>query len=182
MSINGFIDASWSDLDTEKATGGINDNQSLGLDEIELNFLFNVGNVSGAIHIDDYDNTAGYPEDESIDIEQAHFTYTLENDVSITMGKYGSNLGFEREDPAGLFTFSRAYGDNASSGSAFNAGNVDAYVYEGVVLGYTGDVISLNLSFHNGGDSNIESDDLDTELSFQLHRYRESCSWRWFLI
>ena len=166
LSINGFIDASWSDLDTEKATGGINDNQSLGLDEIELNFLFNVGNVSGAIHIDDYDNTAGYPEDESIDIEQAHFTYTLENGVSITMGKYGSKLGFEREDPAGLFTYSRAYGDNASSGSAFNAGNVDAYVYEGVVVGYTGDVISLNLSFHNGGDSNIESDDLDTELSF----------------
>ena len=96
MSINGFIDASWSDLDTEKATGGINDNQSLGLDEIELNFLFNVGNVSGAIHIDDYDNTAGYPEDESIDIEQAHFTYTLENGVSITIGKYGSNLGYHQ--------------------------------------------------------------------------------------
>jgi hypothetical protein len=168
LTINGFIDASWSDFDTEKATTTA-DSQSLGLDEIELNFLFNVGNVSGAIHIDDYDNTAGYPEDESIDIEQAHFTYTLENGISITMGKYGSKLGFEREDPAGLFTFSRAYGGtgtNISNGSDFNAGNVDAYVYEGVAVGYTGDVISLNLSFHNGGDSNIESDDLDTELSF----------------
>ena len=171
LSINGFIDASWNDLDVQSNTG---DNQGLGLDEIELNFLFNVGNVSGAIHIDDYDandrnsiaDGGDYAEDSEIDIEQAHFTYTLDNGISLTMGKYGSQLGFEREDPAGLFTYSRAYGDNASSGSAFNAGNVDAYVYEGVVVGYTGDVISLNLSFHNGGDSNIESDDLDTELSF----------------
>jgi hypothetical protein len=171
LSINGFIDASWTDLDTEKATGGVTDNQSLGLDEIELNFLFNVGNVSGAIHIDDSDGDSAspdpaYADDANIDIEQAHFTYTLENGISLTMGKYGSKLGFEREDPAGLFTYSRAYGDTVASGSAFNVGNVDAYVYEGVVVGYTGDVISLNLSFHNDGDSNIENDDLDTELSF----------------
>jgi hypothetical protein len=176
LSINGFIDASWSDFDTEKATTTA-DSQTLGLDEIELNFLFNVGNVSGAIHIDDYDardrnNVADggdYAEDSEIDIEQAHFTYTLDNGISVTMGKYGSRLGFEREDPAGLFTFSRAYGgtnSNISNGSAFNAGNVDSYVYEGVAVGYTGDVISLNLSFHNDGDSNIEGDDLDTELSF----------------
>jgi hypothetical protein len=176
LSINGFIDASWSDFDTEKATTTA-DSQTLGLDEIELNFLFNVGNVSGAIHIDDYDardrnsvaDGGDYAEDSEIDIEQAHFTYTLDNGISVTMGKYGSRLGFEREDPAGLFTFSRAYGgtnSNISNGSAFNAGNVDSYVYEGVAVGYTGDVISLNLSFHNDGDSNIEGDDLDTELSF----------------
>jgi hypothetical protein len=176
LSINGFIDASWSDFDTEKATT-TTDSQSLGLDEIELNFLFNVGNVSGAIHIDDYDardrnsvaDGGDYAEDSEIDIEQAHFTYTLDNGISVTMGKYGSRLGFEREDPAGLFTFSRAYGgtnSNINNGSAFNAGNVDSYVYEGVAVGYTGDVISLNLSFHNDGDSNIEGDDLDTELSF----------------
>jgi hypothetical protein len=167
LSINGFIDASWNDLDVQSNTG---DNQSLGLDEIELNFLFNVGDVSGAIHIDNYDENngsgGGYADDNGIDIEQAHFTYTLENGVSITMGKYGSKLGFEREDPAGLFTYSRAYGDSANSGSAFNVGDVDSYVYEGIVIGYTGDVLSLNLSFHNDGDSNIEGDDLDTELSF----------------
>jgi hypothetical protein len=165
LSINGFIDASWNDLDVQSNTG---DNQSLGLDEIELNFLFNVGDVSGAIHIDDYDNnpTSGYASDGDIDVEQAHFTYTLENGVSVTMGKYGSKLGFEREDPAGLFTYSRAYGSSANSGSTFNVGDVDSYVYEGVVVGYTGDVLSLNLSFHNDGDSNIEGDDLDTELSF----------------
>jgi hypothetical protein len=169
LSINGFIDASWNDLDTEKATN-VDDYQALGLDEIELNFLFNVGNVSGAIHIDNYDESNGsmgdYADDNGIDIEQAHFTYTLENGVSVTIGKYGSRLGFEREDPAGTFTYSRAYGTTADSGSVFNAGNVDKYVYEGVAVGYTGDVLSLNLSFHNDGDSNLEDDDLNTELSF----------------
>ena len=163
LSINGFIDTSWNDLEAD-TTG--NDSQGLGLDEIELNFLFNVGNVSGAIHIDDYDNTAGYPSDEGIDIEQAHFTYGLENGVSFTIGKYGSKLGFEREDPSGLYTYSRAYQDTVTTGSAFNLGNVDAYVYEGAAVSYNGEVFSLNLSFHNGGDSNLENDDLDTELSF----------------
>ena len=164
LSINGFIDTSWNDLDRNNDA---NDVQNLGLDEIELNFLFNVGNVSGAIHIDDYDEAAGYPNDESIDIEQAHFTYGLENGLQITVGKYGSKLGFEREDPAGLFTYSRAYGSAAFDGSSlFNLGNVDAFVYEGVAVGYAGDLFSLNLSFHNGGDSNLEGDDLDMELSF----------------
>jgi hypothetical protein len=167
LSINGFIDTSWNDLEAD-TTG--NDSQGLGLDEIELNFLFNVGNVSGAIHIDNYDdNNAsrnGYSEDNGIDIEQAHFTYGLENGVSFTIGKYGSKLGFEREDPSGLYTYSRAYQDTVTSGSAFNLGNVDAYVYEGAAVSYNGEVFSLNLSFHNDGDSNLENDDLDTELSF----------------
>ena len=33
-------------------------------------------------------------------------------------------------------------------------------------MSYNGELFSLNLSFHNGPDSNLESDDLDTELSF----------------
>jgi len=169
LSINGFIDTSWSDLD---ASGNANDSQRLGLDEIELNFLFNVGNVSGAIHIDDYDHAAGYPENEQVDIEQAHFTYGLENGISITVGKYGSKLGFEREDPSGIYTHSRAYSDDISdgtngvAGSNFNLGDVDSNVFEGVAVSYSGGAFGFNLSFHNDGDSNLENDDLDTELSF----------------
>ena len=47
---------------------------------------------------------------KNLNIEQAHFTYSLDNGVSFTFGQYGSALGFEREDPAGLYTYSRAYG------------------------------------------------------------------------
>ena len=160
LSINGFIDTSWSDLDQE---GNAGDTQNLGLDEIELNFLFNVGNVSGAIHIDDYDNTGGYPNNEGIDIEQAHISYGLENGVQFTIGKYGSQLGFEREASWSLHLRS-CHGSSATAGSVFNLGDVDSYVYEGVAVGYQGDAFSLNLS-SNGGDSNLESDDLDMELS-----------------
>jgi hypothetical protein len=164
LSINGFIDTSWNDIEADTTA---NDSQRLGLDEIELNFLFNVGNVSGAIHIDDHDNNPGsYANDGDIDVEQAHFTYGLENGVSFTIGKYGSKLGFEREDPSGTYTYSRAYQDTVTTGSTFNLGNVDAYVYEGAAVSYNGEVFSLNLSFHNGGDSNLENDDLNTELSF----------------
>jgi hypothetical protein len=165
LSINGFIDTSWNDRETDST---LTEDQKLGLDEIELNFLFNVGNVSGAIHIDDHDNNTadGYADDGDIDIEQAHFTYGLENGVSFTIGKYGSKLGFEREDPSGTYTYSRAYQDSVNAGSAFNLGNVDAYVYEGAAVSYSGEVFSINLSFHNDGDSNLENDDLNTELSF----------------
>ena len=99
LSINGFIDGSYKLVDNE--TGA--DDQGLDLDEVELNFLLNVGNVSGTVNIDT-DNGA-----DDIDLEQAHFTYSLDNGVSFTFGHYGSALGFEREDPAGLYTFSRAY-------------------------------------------------------------------------
>ena len=107
LSINGFIDTSYTHSDVESTPG---EQQNLGLDEIELNFLFNHGPVSGAIHIDDYDDAdssgdgLGYEDGSDIDIEQAHITYSLDNGVSFTIGKYGSALGFEREDPAGLYT------------------------------------------------------------------------------
>ena len=102
LSINGFIDGSYNKTDNSAAANS----ENLGLDEIEVNFLLNVGSVSGAIHVDTEGGT------DSVDIEQAHFTYSLDNGVSFTLGRYGSALGLEREDPAGLYTYSRAYGSN----------------------------------------------------------------------
>ena len=122
LSINGFIDGSITKTDSETAG---NDAANWGLDEIEVDFLFNVGSVSGEVHVDT-NNGAGTGD---LDIEQAHFTYSLENGVSLTLGRYGSNLGFEREDPAGLYTYSRAYG-----GTAFDLGNVDASAGKKVIV------------------------------------------------
>ena len=63
-------------------------------------------------------------------LEQAHITYSLDNGVSFTLGKYGSALGFEGEDPTGLYTFSRAY----SLEVVFNHKNIDNrdHVVEGI--------------------------------------------------
>lgn len=165
LSINGFIDGSFKSVESDAAGAG---GQELGLDEIELNFLFNHGPVSGAIHIDDYDgaedgslNGVG-PNviNDGLDIEQAHVTYSLDSGVSFTLGRFGSLLGFEREDPAGLYTFSRAY-----SVSNFNIGDVDSNVAEGVRASYANDTFALGLSLFENTDQNLDTDDLNAEIS-----------------
>jgi hypothetical protein len=171
LSINGFIDTSYTHNENEVS----GDKQELGLDEIELNFLFNVGGASGAIHVDRTDGRDDIASnvDSGINLEQAFIGYSLENGVSLTIGKYGSELGFEREDAGGLYTFSRAYG--GTSGGAFNLGDVDENVYEGIRLGYSSDVFGLGISLQNDAgfdalgvplNENIENNELDLEVSF----------------
>jgi len=162
LSINGFIDGSYVSTDD-----GANKSQSLEVDEVELNFVVNVGNVSGLLSIDrgisdDAGGTDGIAE-TAIEIEQAHFTYNINDAVSVTFGRYGSALGFEREDPAGLYTYSRAYDSDA-----FNFGDVDSNVVEGLTLAYSADSYSLAVSLENqaGVEADLETNDLDFEISF----------------
>ena len=166
LSINGFIDGSYRHTETD----GAQNEQYLGFDEAELNFITNVGNVDGVINIDSH-------EFDGLELEQAHITYSMDSGVSFTLGKYGSALGFEREDPTGLYTFSRAYGDidnnnNNGNENTFNFGNVDANAVEGLTVAYAGDAFSIAASFENpwdninGADTDIEADELNLELSF----------------
>jgi len=163
LSINGFIDGSYA------VTEGANKFQSLEVDEVEVNFVLNVGNVSGLIALDsDITNDGtpgnlGTPVTPGIGIEQAHFTYNINDAVSATFGRYGAALGFEREDPAGLYTYSRAYSEDA-----FNLGNVDANVVEGLTLAYSGDAYSVAVSLENqaGAEADLQDNDLDFEISF----------------
>jgi hypothetical protein len=156
LSINGFIDGSYQSIDSNIVGG---DASSAGLDEIELNILANVGNVSGAIHLDTDGDTGLNENDHLFNIEQAHFTYSLDNGVSFTFGRYGSALGFEREDPAGLYTFSRAY-----DGLAYDLGNVDAASVEGLTISYAGEGFSVAASFEEAAGANLETADLNVEL------------------
>ena len=158
LSINGFIDGSYKLIDASPAAGKTyDDDQAIDADEVELNFVLTHGAVSGLISIDSADTQGN----DGVSIEQAHFTYDLGNGISVTAGRYGSALGFEREDPAGLYTYSRAYD------SEFNLGNTDDSVNEGVSVSYAADNFSLAASFHNKRGANIEDgDDLDLEVSF----------------
>jgi hypothetical protein len=166
LSINGFIDTSYTHIESD--AGGGNDEQELGLDEIELNFLFNVGGASGAIHVDRTDGRDGDASinDEAINLEQAFIGYTLENGVSLTIGKYGSQLGLDREDPGGLYGHSRAYSTDGV-GNQFNLGDVDSHVYEGVRFGYDSDIFGLGISLQNDAaqPEDIENNELDLEVS-----------------
>jgi hypothetical protein len=196
LSINGFIDGSY--VKVQNGDAGEADSQSLGLDEVELNFNLNVGNVSGSIHIDnnneraytsgytagsasvpstsvdrggvDANGTASTPSSANnrnqndLDIEQAYFTYNINDAISLTFGRYGSALGFEREDPAGLYTYSRAYG--GVKGGSFNFGNVDANAVEGITIAYSADAYSIAASFEEQAGNFSETEDLNLELSF----------------
>jgi len=149
LSINGFIDGSYNKTDNSASANA----ESLGLDEIEVNFLLNVGSVSGAIHVDTEGGT------ESVDIEQAHFTYSLDNGVSFTLGRYGSALGLEREDPAGLYTYSRAYS------ATYNFGDVDSASVEGLTVAYAAENFSIGVSFEEAAGANLSTADLNTEIA-----------------
>jgi hypothetical protein len=164
LSINGFIDGSYAATEAAGAK-----TQELGLDEVEINFVLNVGNVSGLVAIDtdgssdftDSNGDTGNAGDTLFNIEQAHFTYNINDAVSVTFGRYGSALGFEREDPAGLYTFSRAYSD----GSAFNFGNIDAAAVEGVTVAYSADAYSVAVSLENEAGADLQANDLDYEIA-----------------
>ncbi|MFL2938693.1 MAG: outer membrane beta-barrel protein [Opitutales bacterium] len=165
ISINGFIDGAWTNTDDN---GANNDDNDLDIDEVELNFIVNAGSVSGEIHIDDDDDGGNLGN-----IEQAHFSYSLENGLSITVGRFGSALGFEGQDPAGLYTYSRAYDDGTS---IYNIGNIDGgngQQVEGLSLGYSADAFSIAVSAVNGVGTEEEGtvggvgfeDDLNVEIA-----------------
>ena len=161
LSINGFLDGSYLLTDTDAA-----DTQSLGADEAELNFVLTNGAVSGLIAIDSGEASGN----SDLDIEQAHFTYDLGNGISISLGRYGSALGFEREDPAGLYTYSRAYNTNAA-----NLGNIDnGNVVEGITVAYAADQFSIAASFENAKGADLESNDLDLELSLSYTGFADT--------
>jgi len=151
LSINGFIDGSYV-----LQEGDSSDTQSLGVDEVEVNFNLNVGGVSGIVAVD----ATGT---DDLGIEQAHFTYNVNDAVSVTFGKYGSALGFEGEDPAGLYTYSRAYSD---SNGSFNLANVDAAAVHGLTVAYSADTFSIAASFEEAAGVDLESNDLNLELAF----------------
>ncbi len=154
LSLAGFVDASYNS--TENG-GAQTDN--IGIDEVEIDFLFGFGSVSAEVHVD---STGG-----ALEVEQAFATYDMGNGFSVALGKYGSSLGLEREDPAGLYTYSRAYGGDHAN--ALNVGNVDAAgganVAEGIAVNYSADDFSIRVSFEDGENTNIDGDSLDTEVS-----------------
>jgi hypothetical protein len=179
LSINGFIDGSYYSSDQ-----GADETSKIGVDEVELNFLVNAGNVSGELHIDsdrDADlNGSSDGNNNDLNIEQVHFTYSFGNGVSLQVGRFGSALGLEREDPAGLYTYSRAYGNIATGtvsaeelgyNNSFNIGNVDSNVFEGGRISFASGDFTASLALFNQVGANLEDsadaieNDLDAEIA-----------------
>ena len=158
ISIAGFVDASYST--GESSDAAVADSESLGIDEVEIDFLFGFGSVSAEVHLDSDGggNTFG--------VEQAFVSYDAGNSITVTVGRYGSALGLEREDPGGLYTVSRAYTEN----SGLNLGNVNeddgSGTNEGVTFSYSADDFSIGVSFEDpAGTDTADTDKLNTTIS-----------------
>ena len=128
LSVEGFVDMSYTDSDAGDSRYGI--------DQVEFDFLFNAGAVSAQVDVqyegskksvldiskvrsqlkklDDGDPISAKESDYVSDvneviIEQAFVTYDLGNGGALTAGRFASQLGFEAFEPTGLYQFSTAY-------------------------------------------------------------------------
>jgi hypothetical protein len=167
VTIKGFLDASYQNTNSDAAA---TDSSDVSLDEVEIDFLFNSGAVSARVDLDTNPNSRS--GNDGMSIEQAHFTYTNDGGLSVTIGRMGTLLGFEREDPSGTYTYSRAYG-RAENFGRFNLGNIDGAGLrnssrnDGVRFGYAADSFTANVSVDQGEDRNLDLD--DSRLNYEVH-------------
>ena len=115
LSFEGFIDMSYTHEDSEitPADSSVDgSDNSFGVDQVEINWLFNFDRVTGVVDFaytgSDASGTAVNSGDDT-QLEQAYATYALDESSSITAGRFQSMLGFEAFEPTGLYQFSFAY-------------------------------------------------------------------------
>ena len=96
LTFSGYLDASAVFQDTK----GGDSTETLAVDTLELrvNYDFMDG-LKGEAHV-----SGG--SDEDFDLEQAHFVYSLSDEVSVIGGKYLSALGWEAFHAPDLYQFS----------------------------------------------------------------------------
>jgi hypothetical protein len=104
LSFEGFVDSSYStsqaDIEGEKES-----DNSFGVDQVEISWLFNFDAVTAQIDLEYEDGDEGNNDG----VEQAFVSYALGNGDVVTAGRYASMLGFEAYEPTGLYQYSTAY-------------------------------------------------------------------------
>ena len=104
LSFEGFVDSSYSTSQSDIEGNKESDN-SFGVDQVEISWLFNFDAVTAQIDLEYEDGD----EDNEDGVEQAFVNYALGNGDVITAGRYASMLGFEAYEPTGLYQYSTAY-------------------------------------------------------------------------
>ncbi len=146
LSVSGFVDMSWTYTDVD----GQGSEQSLGLDQFEIDFHYNFSDkLTAQVDLEYQDNGTG----EEVDVEQAFLNYALSKDFSVKAGRFLSYSGWETEEPTGLFQY---------SGTGYAK-----YFYGGYQQGvsglYSSDVFSAAISVVNDlGDLEGENRDFET--------------------
>ena len=104
LSFEGFVDSSYSHTDLNNLTEVDGNQNSFGIDQVEISWLFDFDTVTAQVDLEYEDN-----DGQDTEVEQAFVTYHLDNGGAITAGRYASMLGFEAFEPTGLYQYSTAY-------------------------------------------------------------------------
>ena len=106
LSISGFLDMS-----STTTSGGDDTAIALSFDQFELDFHLDQGSVTGRV---DVHSSPGDHGNTGIKLEQAYVTYALPEStapgVSIKAGRFLSAMGFEADEPTGLYQYSFSEG------------------------------------------------------------------------
>ena len=112
LSFAGFVDMSYTSTDGE-VNGVSESDNSFGIDQVEVDWMFNFGKVTAQVDLEYEDNAA---QGNNTNVEQAFVSYDLGDGAAITAGRYESMLGLEAKEPTGPYQYSTAYG---AVGTAF---------------------------------------------------------------
>lgn len=123
FALEGFVDMSYY---SDDAAGS---DDSIGLDQVEIDFLFSFDSVSAQADLNYFGDADG-----DVQLEQAFLTYSLESGISVTAGKYLSYLGWEGAEPVDLYQYSYAYGVGGYIPGYHNGVRVD-YANESMEFG-----------------------------------------------
>ncbi len=151
LSVSGFIDMSTVYMDPD---GGASSSSS-GLDQFELDFLFQFDdNLSAQADLEYHDDGSG----QLTDIEQAFFTYSLSEGLSVKAGRFLSYSGWETEEPTGLYQY---------SGTGY-AGLFYGGYQQGASVHYGTDMFHAALSIINSVGDLVGTDTDSTNLGTEL--------------
>ena len=169
LSFEGFVDMSYTHHDSDSDSGtlhefgseGSDSGNSFGIDQVEIDWLFDFDPVTAQIDIA-YEGTDSNDDGaDGVWVEQAFATYHLANGGAITAGRFASMLGFEAFEPTGLYQYSFAY-DTADLGSY----SILPLYAQGVKYTYEGDNtffgISLVDSITDRREGKLGGDDEET--------------------
>jgi len=133
LSLSGFVDASYSNTDDGTRE------ETIGLDQVELDFAISGESVSAEVHLDSLG--AG----DTIRLEQAFASYDLGNGLTVSGGRMLNLLGYESDEPTGLYTYSYAY----------SALNLQDYK-DGVRASFGVEDIAIGLSAYDSGGADFD--------------------------
>jgi hypothetical protein len=111
LTMTGFMDMSASYVEYDPAGGDSSSESSSGLDQFEINLMYDFGKgLSAVVDLEYQDNGAvdsnGEPVGEETHVEQAYINYAIDDNWSLKAGRFLSYSGWETEDPTGLFQYS----------------------------------------------------------------------------